>query len=81
MGFALVVDEPRRFEGSNERGKYVSCSRRLQLFAGPNAGAVIIRERQDSLEAFRPINVGEMINTEILGCDMEGRQMVFRVKL
>jgi len=72
----------RTFTGKNSDGSgYVSHSRRIQLFAGAGAGAVICGERQERLEDFKPLQVGEVVNTPILGCKTEGKQMVFRIKL
>ncbi|HET6406452.1 MAG TPA: hypothetical protein VFG14_01115 [Chthoniobacteraceae bacterium] len=72
----------RHFSGKNNDGTtYNSYSRRLQLFAGAGAGAVICGERQDRPEDFKPLTPGMLIDTPILGAKTEGKQMVFRVKL
>lgn len=81
-GILLSADEVRHFSGKNNDGSvYNSYSRRLQLFAGPGAGAVICGERQERPEDFKDLRPGMMIDTAILGCKTEGKQMVFRVKL
>lgn len=81
-GILLAADEVRHFSGKNQDGStYNSYSRRLQLFAGPNAGTVICGERQERPEDFKDLQVGSLIDTQILGCKTEGKQMVFRVKL
>jgi hypothetical protein len=81
-GLVLAVDEVRTFNGNNADGsKYSSHSRRIQLFAGAGAGAVICGERQERLEDFKPLEPGELVDTPILGAKTEGKQMVFRIKL
>jgi hypothetical protein len=81
-GLVLAVDEVRHFSGKNNDGStYNSYSRRIQLFAGSAAGAVICGERQERPEDFKPLLVGSMVDTAILGCKTEGKQMVFRIKL
>jgi len=81
-GLVLAVDEVRTFSGKNADGSnYTSHSRRIQLFAGSGAGAVICGERQERLEDFKPLEPGELVDTPILGAKTEGKQMVFRIKL
>jgi hypothetical protein len=78
----LAADEVRTFTGKNADGSpYVSHSRRIQLFAGAGAGAVICGERQERLEDFKTLEPGDLVDTPILGAKTEGKQMVFRVKL
>lgn len=82
IGLLLSADEVRHFSGKNQDGStYNSYSRRLQIFAGPNSGAVVCGERQEKPEDFKPLTPGMVIDTPILGAKTEGKQMVFRVKL
>jgi hypothetical protein len=78
----LVCDEVRHFSGKNADGStYNSYSRRIQLFAGAGAGAVICGERQERPEDFKSLEPGDLVDTAILGAKTEGKQMVFRIKL
>ncbi|MFT3990636.1 MAG: hypothetical protein QM680_04420 [Luteolibacter sp.] len=82
IGLVLSVDEPRIFEGKSDSGQaYRSISRRMQIFAGPNAGAVVCAERQERIEDFKEIPLGSFLDAPIVGAKTDGKQMVFRIKL